>query len=116
MQPNSPAINGENQASTFSGQLKFLYCNARSLNNKFDFLAATAELYDPHFIGVSESWLQEHIDNAEITLRGYELFRNDRQNGQRGGGVLLYVKSELHPIEYKPISKVSRTSLVHYQG
>jgi len=82
-----------------------LYCNARSLNNKFDFLAATAELYDPHVIGVSESWLQEHINNAEISLCGYELFRNDRQNGQRGGGVLLYVKSELHPVEYKPTSK-----------
>jgi len=30
---------------------------------------------------------------------------NDRQNGQRGGGVLLHIKSELHPTEYKPISK-----------
>jgi len=33
------------------------------------------------------------------------MFRNDRQDGRRGGGVLLYVKSELHPVEYRPNSK-----------
>ena len=85
--------------------MKFLYCNARSLNNKFESLAATAELHDPCIIGVAESWLRDHTDNAEVSLRGYEVFRNDRQDGRRGGGVLLYVKSELHPTEYSPKSK-----------
>ena len=41
-------------------QLRFLYCNARSLNNKLEHLSALAELYDPDIIGISETWLQEH--------------------------------------------------------
>lgn len=84
------------------GQLRFLYCNARSLNNKLEHLSALAELYDPDIIGISETWLQEHISNAEIDLRGYEVFRNDRQNGRKGGGVMLYVKSDLQAMEFWP--------------
>ena len=84
------------------GYLKFLYCNARSLNNKFDYLAAVAETYDPDVIGVSETWLQEHVNNAEISLKGYEMYRNDRCNGRLGDGVLLYIKTDIQSVEFWP--------------
>ena len=32
-------------------------------------------------------------DDSEIALKGYDLFRCDRQVNTRGGGVLLYVKN-----------------------
>jgi exonuclease III len=40
---------------------------------------------------VSETWLRDDINNAEILHSGYTIFRNDRKS--RGGGVLLAVKS-----------------------
>jgi len=65
-------------------------------------LAATAEIYDPDVIGITETWLQEHVNSAEISLKGYTAFRNDRQNGRKGGGVILYVRTTLQPVEYQP--------------
>ena len=43
--------------------------------------------------------------DGELTLSGYDLFRKDRLLSRRGGGVLLYVKSELCAVEHKPTSK-----------
>ena len=40
---------------------------------------------------VSETWLRDDINNAEILHSGYTIFRIDRKS--RGGGVLLVVKS-----------------------
>jgi len=65
-------------------------------------LAATAEIYDPDVIGITETWLHEHIISAEISMKGYTTFRNDRQNGRKGGGVILFVKNILQPAEYQP--------------
>ena len=35
-----------------------------------------------------------------MELIGYNLFREDRKGGLRGGGVLLYVKSELRSVSF----------------
>ncbi len=35
--------------------------------------------------------------DAEVSLENYNIFRGDRQSGRRGGGVALYVKSDLLP-------------------
>ncbi len=39
--------------------------------------------------GVSETWLNSTVEDGEICIDGYKVFRRDRMN-QRGG-VLLYV-------------------------
>ena len=41
----------------------------------------------PHIIGITESWANNDITNAELGLEGYVMFRKDRI-GRRGGGVL----------------------------
>ena len=46
---------------------------------------------DPHIIGITESWANTDITDAELGLTGYVLFRRDRI-GRRGGRVILYVK------------------------
>ena len=46
---------------------------------------------DPHIIGITESWANIDITDAELGLTGYVMFRKDRI-GRRGGGVILYVK------------------------
>ena len=46
---------------------------------------------EPHIIGITESWENRDITDAELRLEGYVMFLKDRM-GRRGGGVLLYVK------------------------
>ena len=50
----------------------------------------------PHIIGITESWANNDITNAELGLEGYVMFRKDRI-GRRGGGVLLYIKKDTIP-------------------
>ena len=49
---------------------------------------------DPDLILVTESWTHSEIMNAEISLNGYAICRNDRED-TRGGGCLIYYKNEL---------------------
>ena len=61
-----------------------------------------ATVYDlqPDIIGVTESWATDTIFDSELHLDTYHVFRCDRNTGNRGGGVLLYVKEDLNPTEY----------------
>ncbi|BHF66677.1 hypothetical protein SprV_0200969900 [Sparganum proliferum] len=45
-------------------------------------------------ISLRETWLNQQVDNRELTIPGYQLFRIDR-SGLQGGGVLTYVKHGL---------------------
>ena len=52
----------------------------------------------PHIIGITESWANNDITDAELGLEGYVMFRKDRI-GKRGGGVLLYIKETIPAYE-----------------
>ena len=52
----------------------------------------------PHIIGITESWANNDIPDAELGLEGYAMFRKDRM-GRRGGGVLLYIKDTIPAYE-----------------
>ena len=72
--------------------------NARRIvNNELNIMV---EDIDPHIIGISKSWANTDITDAEIGLTGYEMFRRDRI-GRRGGGVILYVKESIQTYETK---------------
>ena len=47
----------------------------------------------PHIISVTESWGNENITDGIFALKGYTLYRNDR-NESRGGGLfsILMIK------------------------
>ena len=49
---------------------------------------------DPHIIGITESWANTDITDAELGLTGSVMFRRDRI-GRRGGQVILYVKESI---------------------
>ena len=55
---------------------------------------------DPHIIGITESWANIDITDAEIGLTGYVIFRRNRI-GRWGGGVNLYVKESIQAYEIK---------------
>jgi len=61
-----------------------------------DYLSAEVRVLNPDIIGITESWADGRITEAEIGLDGYELFRCDRALNDKGGGVLLYVRASLN--------------------
>ena len=48
---------------------------------------------NPHIVGMTESWANNDISDAELGLTGYVMFRRDRI-GRRGGGVISYIIKE----------------------
>ena len=72
--------------------------NARSIINKKNELDIMVDEIKPHIIGVTESWTNNDITDAELGLEGYVMFRKDIM-GKRGGGVLLYIKETIPAYE-----------------
>ena len=72
----------------------------RSLRNKFSDLKCLATTENIHVIAITESFIKTNTIDlpSEYNLASYKLFLRDRHQG-RGGGIALYVKSCLNPIE-----------------
>ena len=85
--------------------LKCVYTNARSVINKMDEFVANVAKLEPDIIRITESWANDKILDAELSLNGYLMFRNDRNTGNKGGGVLLYAKYNLNPVQFVPQTK-----------
>ena len=83
-----------------------MYTNACSIVGKMDELRYVAQNEDYSIIGISETWANESISDAELHIDGYTLFRKDRMSmsQRRGGGVALFVKDTLRPRQ--PSSKL----------
>ena len=45
---------------------------------------------NPHIIGITESWANKDISDAELGLTGYVMFRRDRIGGMGGGSHFIY--------------------------
>ncbi len=71
----------------FSGE------SARSLTNKLNKFQSYvySKAYD--IVCITETWLNEMINDNEILPENYTIYRNDR--GTRGGGVLIAVNSNI---------------------
>ena len=82
------------QGSTSKEEIKCVCLNARSIINKKDELNIMVDDIKSHIIGITESWANNDITDAELGLEGYAMFRKDRL-GRRGGGVLLYIKDTI---------------------
>ena len=53
---------------------------------------------NPDVIGITESWVNKHIVDAELAQADYVMFRKDRQE-RRGGGVMLCIKESIQAYE-----------------
>nr|VZI08040.1 unnamed protein product [Spirometra erinaceieuropaei] len=91
----SEGANPNVTTSSVSRKLKFLYTNVQSLISKFDELKIHLCDLSPDVISLTETWLTKHVDDRELALPGYQMFRRDRE-GRQGGGVLTYVKNGLN--------------------
>ncbi|XP_065658559.1 uncharacterized protein LOC136083080 [Hydra vulgaris] len=73
-----------------------MYLNATSLENKFDEFKVLVDTYRPQIIAVSETWFKSI---SVVNLNGYNLYRRDRNDGRRGGGVCLYITETIKSLE-----------------
>jgi hypothetical protein len=91
---------------------KFIHLNIRSLFGKIDEFRHYVSIYKPSVIALCETWLNKDIDDIEINLENYKVFRSDRSIGT-GGGVLFYVleKSTLECEIYQIDTELEQISL-----
>ena len=66
------------QRNTPESGIKCVCLNARSIINKKSELNIMVDDIKPHIIGITESWANNDITDAELGLEGYVMFRKDR--------------------------------------
>ena len=88
---------------------KCVYLNARSIVNKQKELELLITEEELDIVGITETWLNDKISDEELHIKGYTLLRNDRNDNikSRGGGVVLYVRNELHPIHKTDLTELN---------
>ena len=87
-----------------------MYTNAQSLVGKVNELSCAVTDLDPDLILVTQTWCSKDISDAYLSIQGYELrteLRQDRE-GMRGGGLVTYAK---HGIQVLKIDKTAE----HFQ-
>ena len=70
--------------NTSKSEIKCVCVNARSIINKKTELNIMVDDIKPHIIGITESWANNDITNAELGLEGYVMFRKERQTRKTG--------------------------------
>ena len=73
-------------------KLKCFYTNANSVVGKMSELKLRAQGFD--IIGVVQTWATADINDAELAIEVYNMFRVDR-SGRKGGGLIMYINDKL---------------------
>ena len=93
---NSGIVEAEQNNVVHNGYNKllprFYLMNVRSLLPKIDELCAFVSSTPIDIIAITESWLNEDIDNNILSINAFNIHRNDRATGC-GGGVCAYISS-----------------------
>ena len=81
---------GPNYEQLSKKHLYFGHINVNSLRNKIDEISDVLVNTGLHFLGLTETKLDEFVLDGSLVIEGYQLLKRNR-NG-RGGGVGLYYK------------------------
>ena len=84
------------------GKSLFFSANVNGLRGKFNVVSGTLLTYKPSVFAIQETKINSGHKNSEFAVEGYDFFRRDRVNSQCGGGVALYVRSDLMPRKLAP--------------
>lgn len=92
--------------------LKVFHQNFNGLYFKIDILWILLQetLKDIHIFGITESHLNESIEDKELHIAGYDIVRNDGKQGS-GSGVCAYIRNDLSwqrrpDLEYSKIEAI----------
>lgn len=78
-----------------TNNLKICHLNVRSLTAHFQEVKSFVENYD--IMAVSETWLNDGVDENSIRIPGFKFFRVDRPRCDgRGGGIGFYVSTKIN--------------------
>jgi ribonuclease P/MRP protein subunit RPP40 len=87
----------KNRINKEVASLRVMYFNAGSMLNKIEELKCVIKGNEPDIIGITETWLKDDVDDNEISIVGYQVFRQDRVSNvkKKGGGVMFYVRDSI---------------------
>jgi len=74
--------------------LRCFYTNANSIINKMFEFRERVNTGSYEVAGAAETWSNESINDAELHIEGYNMYRKDRKR-TRGGGLILYIKNTI---------------------
>ncbi len=80
---------------TTPGELKFCHFNPGSAISNISEIRQLFHNVEMHVICISESWYKDWHTAGHVEIPGYQVIRADRRDGRRGGGVAMYVDSNL---------------------
>ena len=75
--------------------IKIIHLNVQSLMNKMNQIRIFCSIILPHILCLTETWTRPDVDDIEIGITGYSMYRKDRAD-QRGGGIIFYVSERLN--------------------
>ena len=78
------------QGNTSKSEIKCVCLNARSIINKKTELNIMVDDIKPHIIGITESWANKDITNAELGLEGYVMFQARSKQCTIGPATVLW--------------------------
>ena len=88
--------------------LKLCHQNMRSLLPKIDELRIIFNTNKGmNVIGLSETHLDATISDSESMIDGYKLYRRDRGNNSRAGGVIFYISESLPAIRRNDLERAN---------
>ena len=73
--------------------------NARSAVNKMTYIQSLLLISQPTALMITEAWCTSEINDDFFHCEGYSFFRKNRSVG-RGGGCIIYVKSDCRAVHY----------------
>ena len=87
--------------------LKVFYSNSNNLLNKLCELRHAVAMYHSDIVCINETHFHEEVMDAEISIPGFKIFRQDRNftinsevennSVSSGGGCIIYIKDNLNP-------------------
>jgi hypothetical protein len=98
-------------ANTALGTLRFCHANPGSAAAHIDDINRLFNGVEMHVIAISETWYKGWHANKRICIPGYRVIRADRKDGRRGGGVAMFIKSNL---KFKVLARSSDACCINY--
>ena len=71
----------------------FIHLNINSLLSKIDELRELVKASNATVVGITESKLDDSINDCEICIEGYSIIRRDRN--RKGGSLVCYVNNKI---------------------
>ena len=89
------------------------HLNINSVQNKFEELNGIIKTIRAHIMFVSETKIDASYPNAQFTIPGYSLYRNDRKKG--GGGIMALISTSLIKTRLTPDKNFKTLETIAFQ-